>query len=187
MAQRMKSLEPPYSEGVLDAFRVVMPPGMEPLNIFRTVANNERVLSRMVNGGLLDRGSVSVAQRELVILRACAVCKAEYEWGVHVAAFSTAAGFSAAQIADTCSDIPDASLWSAEQRVLIRMVDELHHSATLSDESWAQLSESLSEPQLVEVIMLAGLYHAVSFVVNGLKVEREKFAPGFPPAQCQPE
>ena len=39
----------------------------------------------MMAGSLLDRGSISMRNRELMILRICARCGAEYEWGVHVA------------------------------------------------------------------------------------------------------
>ena len=177
---RIKSIEPPYTDQIQECFNVVMPPGMPPLNIFRTVGNNERVLSRMVRGGLLDRGTVSIAQRELVILRACAMCGAEYEWGVHVAGFATKAGFSEEQISGTCSKSIDASIWSREQQVLLQLVDELHVSSNLETETWSELSKLFTDEQLIELIMLAGLYHAVSFVVNGLKIENETFAPRFP-------
>lgn len=180
--QRIKSVQSPYSEQLQESFNVVMPPGMPPLNIFRVMGNNERVLSRMVKGGLLDKGSISIAQRELVILRACAICNAEYEWGVHVAAFGAKAGFSEAQIADTCSRVVSLEIWSDEQRSLIRLVDELNSSANISDDAWEELSEYFSHQQLIELVMLAGLYHAVSFIVNGLRIEHEKFAPPFPDA-----
>ena len=137
--QRIKPIEPPYSDEVQASFDVVMPAGMPPLNIFRTVATNERVLSRMVNGGLLDRGTISIAQRELVILRTCAVCKAEYEWGVHVAAFAAKAGFTQEQITDTCSEFAMPGLWSSQQLALIRLVDDLHRTASISDEAWDNL------------------------------------------------
>jgi alkylhydroperoxidase family enzyme len=177
---RIKSIEPPYSDQLQESFNVVMPAGMPPLNIFRTVGNNERVLSRMVRGGLLDRGSVSIAQRELVILRACAICGAEYEWGVHVAGFAAKAGFSEDQISGTCSKSIDVGIWSEEQQVLLQLVDELHVSSNLEDETWSELSKFFTDEQLIELIMLIGLYHAVSFLVNGLNIENETFAPKFP-------
>lgn len=177
---RIQPLNPPFSAAAQASFDVVMPAGMPPLNIFRTVGNNERVLSRMVGGGLLDRGSVSIAQRELVILRACANCKAEYEWGVHVAGFAQKAGFSDEQIAATCQTALDDALWSEEQLALLQLVDELHQEAQLRDDTWTLLRVFFSEEQLIELIMLAGLYHAVSFIVNGLKIENEVFAPRFP-------
>jgi alkylhydroperoxidase family enzyme len=62
------------------------------------------------------------------------------------------------------------------------LADELHNTQKVSDDLWATLSEHFNHEQLIELIMLAGLYHAVSFIVNGLKVPNEAFAPSFPQA-----
>lgn len=182
--QRIEAVEPPYSEELQSSFDVVMPPGIPPFNIFRTVGNNPRVLSRMVKGGLLDKGTISIPQRELVILRVCALCNAEYEWGVHVAAFSEKAQFTQEQVADTLSEKINESLWSKEQQSIINMVGELHSQSTVSDSAWAELEAHFNSAQLVELIMLAGLYHAVSFIVNALNIENESFAPTFPASRA---
>ena len=173
---RITPVEPPYCDELQNAFDVVMPPGVPPLNIFRTVARNPRVLSRMVRGGLLDKGSITLADRELVILRACAACNAPYEWKVHAAIFAEKAGFDAAQLADTRSGTPDASLWSDSQQALLAMVDALHSDADIDDTLWQRLAGHYTEEQLIELVMLAGLYHAVSFVVNAFRVADEDFA-----------
>lgn len=174
---RIAPVEPPYSDDLQSSFNVVMPEGVPPLNIFRTVGRNPRVLSRMVRGGLLDKGSISMADRELVILRACAVCKAEYEWGVHAAIFGEHAGFTAEQLADTWAEATDSTLWKRHQLAVLSMVDALHEQADLPDALWRELSGHYEDEQLVELVMLAGLYHAVSFVVNAFRVEREEFSP----------
>lgn len=179
-SQRIAPAEPPYSDELQASFDVVMPPGTPPLNIFRTVGRNPRVLSRMVRGGLLDRGSITLADRELVILRACAVCDADYEWGVHAAQFAAKAGFSDAQVADTWSGDADSAVWSETQQLLLELVDTLHADADIPDALWQRLSSHYSEEQLVELVMLAGLYHAVSFVVNAFRVERESFSIAVP-------
>src|SRR5690606_37551922 len=108
---RVQPLNPPYGADIQAAFDRIMPPGMAPLKLFRSMAHNPRVLQRMLAGGLLDRGSIALRERELLILRATALCGAEYEWGVHVAGFASKAGFTAEQIADTCSDSIDPALW----------------------------------------------------------------------------
>ncbi len=177
--QRINAIEPPYTDDVQRDFDRIMPPGMPPLNIFRTVANNPRVLSRMIAGGLLDRGSISIAERELVILRTCAVCGAEYEWGVHVSGFGHKTGMSRAQISDTVSPKPDPALWEDRLLMLMEMVDQLHGDSTIDDELWKRLAARYAEDQIVELVMLAGLYHAVSFIVNALVIEKEEFAPSF--------
>jgi hypothetical protein len=45
-------------------------------------------------GGLLDRGSIGLRDRAIVIDRACARCGSEYEWGVHVALFAARVGLT---------------------------------------------------------------------------------------------
>lgn len=178
--QRIPPLDPPFADELQESFDVVMPKGMPPLNIFRTMAHNPRVLSRIVRGGLLDRGSISIAERELVILRACARCRAEYEWGVHVAGFANKAGFTEEQVSNTIATDVDPALWSASQLAILAMVDEFHTRSDLSDETWEQMRAHYQKTQVIELMMLAGLYHAVSFMVNGLRLERETFAARFP-------
>ncbi|MDX5372431.1 MAG: carboxymuconolactone decarboxylase family protein [Pseudomonadaceae bacterium] len=177
---RVQPLNPPYGADIQDAFDRIMPPGMAPLKLFRSMAHNPRVLQRMLAGGLLDRGSIALRERELLILRATALCGAEYEWGVHVAGFAGKAGFTAEQIADTCSDSIDPALWSSAEQALVALADSLHASASVDDDLWRRLGEHFSDQQLIECLLLVGLYHAVSFVVNALRVEREDYAPRFP-------
>jgi len=59
-------------------------------------------------------------------------------------------------------------------------VDELHDTARVSDDLWAALARHWSEPQLLELLLLAGWYHAISFVGNGARVELEAWAARFP-------
>ena len=68
---RIAPLDPPYPDDVQSAFDKLMR-GAPPLLLFRTVARNPRVLQRMMAGGLLDRGSIPLRSRELMILRTCA-------------------------------------------------------------------------------------------------------------------
>ncbi len=177
--QRINAVEPPYMDSVQKDFARIMPAGMKALNIFRTVANNPRVLHRMIVGGLLDKGSIEIQDRELVILRTCALCRAEYEWGVHVAGFAAPAKIDHNQIADTQQKEMDRSLWNDKQLDLLSLVDQLHETQTCDDELWMKLRVHYREDQLIELIMLAGLYHAVSFIVNSVQIEKEPFAPGF--------
>lgn len=184
---RLDPVEPPYPPEVADDFARLMPPGMEPLLLFRTIAHNPRVLSRIRRGGLLDRGAIEPRDREIIILRTCARCGSEYEWGVHVAAFAAAVGLSEPQIRATVLGGPDDSEWSPRDRLLVRLADELHDSARVSDTLWEALGRHWGSAGVVELLVLAGLYHAISFVTNGLAIEREPFAEKFPAARNGPE
>jgi alkylhydroperoxidase family enzyme len=175
---RIAPLQPPYPPEVQADFDRIMR-GAPPLAIFRTVARNPRVLSRLIAGGLLDPGSITLRQRELVILRSCALCGAEYEWGVHAAVYGAKAGLTPLEIAATGCGRAAASTWSADEQLLLRLCEALHGSANVDDALWAELRAAFREDQLIELVMLCGLYHAVSFVVNALRIEREPFAPRF--------
>src|SRR5215831_9704656 len=120
---RIEPTAPPYSEPVRAALARVMPEGVEPLTLFRVLAVNERVFLRAMASGLLDRGSISVRQREIVILRTCARLGSEYEWGVHVTFFGDKAGFTKEEIAGTRTG--DGRPFTGAERLLVRAVDEL--------------------------------------------------------------
>ncbi len=179
MTARIAPLDPPYSQEIQAAFDTVMR-GLPPLKLFRTVAKNPRVLQRMMAGGLLDKGSVSIRSRELMILRTCANCGAEYEWSVHVAAYGAKSQWTQEQLYSSVHGAVDDSCWSAEDRLVIRLADQLHGTAKVDDALWTYLSAHFAQDQLIELIMLAGLYHAVSFMINATGVEREAMAPRYP-------
>ena len=174
---RIVPLEAPFEPAVSDTFARFLPPGMPPLKLFRTQAHNPRVLQRMFAGNLLDKGDIDQRARELVILRTCARCGSEYEWGVHVALFSKAAALSPADVAATLAPAP-AGLPEREA-LLLMAVDELHDTSSVSDELWKQLVRHYSSAQILEIIALVGNYHAISFLTNAARVELEDFAPRF--------
>jgi alkylhydroperoxidase family enzyme len=176
---RIAPIEPPYPPELQAEFDKVMR-GAPPLLLFRTVARNPRVLQRFLAASLLDRGSISLRSRELMILRTCALCKAEYEWGVHIAAFGGKAGWTQEQIEATVSGTPDNGCWSAEERAILILADELHRNSDVGDGAWHQATAHFSAEQLVELVMLAGLYHAVSYMANAFGVQHEESAPRFP-------
>src|SRR5258707_9498276 len=97
---RIAPIDPPYPPEIEAEFDKIMR-GAPPLLLFRTVARNPRVLQRFFAGSLLDRGSISLRVRELMILRTCALCGSEYKWGVHVSAFCSKAECTADQFHST--------------------------------------------------------------------------------------
>jgi alkylhydroperoxidase family enzyme len=175
---RLPAVTAPYEPAVADDFAKLMPPGMAPLALFRTLAHNPRVLGRIRRGGLLDPGSISVRERELVILRTTALCRAEYEWGVHVAFFGQAARFTEAQIAATVAGDPTA--FEPREQLVIALCDALHHELAIRDELWAELAAAYRPDQLIELIALAGQYRTIAYFTNALAIPLEPHAPRFP-------
>ena len=160
-----------------------MPPGSDadPLALFRTLAVHPDLASRMrvVGAGILGHGLVEPREREVVIHRTCARAGAEYEWGVHVVAFGRPLGFTEDQVAATAGDA-DLSAWSPREALLVRLADELHESATVSDELWSDLVDHWTPPQLLELVVTAGWYRLIAYVVNAARVELEPWAERLP-------
>jgi hypothetical protein len=115
----------------------------------------------------------------VVIDRVCARCGAEYEWGVHVAAFAAAAGFTEQQTAAIARTGADLSVLPPRDRLLVQMVDELHESSDVSDALWARLAEQWTAPQLIELLLLAGWYRAISYVCRVTRVPLEDWQARF--------
>jgi alkylhydroperoxidase family enzyme len=153
--------------------------GNDPLVLFTTLARDRRLFFKLFNSGLLDRGHLTIRQREIVILRVTAQCGAEYEWGVHVAAYARKADLDERQIAALARDRDLGEHWGDEDRVLIRLCDTLHDSCGVDDDLWLSLAEYHSDEAIIELLMLAGYYRMVSYLANGLRLPLEPNAPRF--------
>src|SRR5271168_4304952 len=104
MTARIAPAPQPYEADMEETLARLMPPEVEPLVLFRTLARSPRLFRRFMAGGLLDTGTITLREREIAIDRVCARCGGEYEWGVHIALFAQKAGFAAAEIAATVTE-----------------------------------------------------------------------------------
>jgi alkylhydroperoxidase family enzyme len=177
---RIAPLGPPFPAEIQQAFDAIMPPGVPPLVLFTTLARNPRVFQRFRAASLLDKGSISLREREIVIDRTTARCGSEYEWGVHIAFFAERAGLSAEQVRATAKGAACDAAWTKRESLLIQLVDALHDDAQVSDALWSTLAATFSEEQLLELVVLTGFYHTVSFVTNALRLPLEPYAARFP-------
>src|SRR5437763_6707423 len=100
---RIAPLEPPYEQEIAGQFDRIMR-GAPPLLLFRVMAGNPRAWEKFRAGSLLDRGPLSIREREIVIDRTCALTNCEYELGVHVETFAEEANMSEEQITVTVID-----------------------------------------------------------------------------------
>jgi 4-carboxymuconolactone decarboxylase len=181
---RIQPLEPPYDPETEALLKKWMPPGAEtePLRLFRTLAVHDELASRMrpLGAGILGHGRVEPREREIVIHRTCARAGAEYEWGVHALAFGKPLDLDNAQIAATARGSAEDPAWSEDDALLIRLADELHESCTVSDALWEELAERFSDDQLLELVITAGWYRLLAYVINAAGVEHEPWAARFP-------
>lgn len=178
---RIEPLSPPYDQEVAAHLAQTMPPGQDPIGLFRTLAVNLGMARGMWHFARHELGrslTISVRQREILIDRTCARCGCEYEWGVHVAYFADRAGLSSEQVTSLTTGGTGDSCWTDDaDRLLIRVADELHDTSEVSDELWSALSKHYDHAQLLDIVMLCGWYHAISFVATAARVETEPWAP----------
>jgi alkylhydroperoxidase family enzyme len=178
-APRIAVLEPPYAPEIAEQFDRIMR-GAPPLVLFRVMAGHARAWEKFRGGGLLDRGPLSLRQREIIIDRTCARTGCEYEWGVHVTTFAGAARLTEDQIRATVHGGATEACWSEAEQALISTVDALHERATLSEAEFVGLSAHYDEAQILEIILLCGFYRTVSYLANGLALQLEEKAARFP-------
>ena len=179
---RIAPAQPPFEPEVQAWLDRTMPSGKPPLALFTTLARDTRLFVKFFSAGLLDRGHLSLRQREVVIHRTAALCGSEYEWGVHVAAFAAHVKLTPEQLHATVHGGADAACWSDEDRLLIRLCDALHAGCTIDDALWQALRERFSEEAMLELLMLAGFYRTVSYLTNALRLPPEPDGARFPPA-----
>ena len=183
MDARIEPLGPPYTPDVDTQLKAMMPPGVPPILLFRTFAKHPAMTSALMAWGgyeLSDQLSLGVRDREIVIDRVCARCRCEYEWGVHVAFFAERAELTSDQVASLTHGAASDPCWSDERdRLLIEIVDQLHETSTIDEALFDRARTVFDEPQLLDLFLLVGWYHAISFCANAAGVELEDFAPRF--------
>lgn len=181
MTARIAPATPPFAPDLQAAIDRTMR-GKPPLVLFTTLLRDERLARKFFAGGLLDRGHLTLRQRELVIDRTTALCGAEYEWGVHVAGFGPHIGLDAAQQQALVHGTADDACWAdGDERLLLQLCDALHARCDVDDALWQALAARFSEGALLELLMLAGFYRTVSILTNALRLPLETDAARFPP------
>jgi 4-carboxymuconolactone decarboxylase len=148
-------------------------------NIFKTMSNHPDLAKRWMvfANHILGKSSLSVRDRELVILRIGFLCQAGYEWGQHVQ-IARAAGMSDEEIR-SCKSGPDTAGISALDKLLLQATDELHGDAHVSDATWAGLSEHYDTQQMMDLVFTIGQYNLVSMALNSFGVQLDEGLPGW--------
>lgn len=146
------------------------------LNIFTTLGRHPDLFRRWVSfGGTLLAGQLEGRLRELVILRTAARTQADYEWAHH-APTATGLGVSEEELAALRRPLADHP-WGADELAVLRAVDEMHDTWTLSDVTWEPVHRLLGDAVTIELVMLVGQYHLVALLLRTLRVEVEPAAP----------
>ena len=176
---RVAPLRSPYEPDVAEVLQALGPP----LALFRVFARRPARARGILGWGryYLSRNlALTMRDRELVILRTTALLRAQYEWGIHVAAYADKARLDGDQIRSVTRGSADDACWSdPRDRAVLRAVDELCRSHDLSDAAWQALVEAVGEDGAIDLLLLRGWYHGISFVARAARLPDEPDTPTF--------
>lgn len=169
---RVAPVEPPFDEQTAAALERLGPP----IALFRVFARRPERARGVFGWGsyyLSRRAALTLRQRELVIDRTAARCVADYEWSIHATMFADRAGLDAAQLRSLAHGDARDECWDDADRAIIAAVDALHDGNDLDDGEWDALVRAAGADGAVDVLLVCGWYHAISFVARGLRLPLE--------------
>ncbi|WP_213571233.1 carboxymuconolactone decarboxylase family protein [Rhodococcus sp. USK13] len=143
-------------------------------NLFGVFAYHPELINAFLkfNGYLLSRSSLTLRDRELMILRVAFLQKCEYEWAQHVI-IAGRAEISDAEIARV-RDEPDSPEWTDVERALLGSVDDLLDGGKIRDDNWAVLSKNFDTQQCMDLLYTVGCYSMLAMVMRSLDVTPEE-------------
>lgn len=152
----------------------------KPINIFGTLAHHPKLMKRfnVLGGFFLNAGLLPAREREIVILRVGWNCRAVYEFGQHTV-IGMREGLTIAEVTALCRPA-NTHAWSESDAALIALADDLCTDDCVSDATWKRLQARWDEPELIELVMVAGMYRMVSGFLNSMGVQLDPTVPGWP-------
>jgi len=150
-------------------------------NLYRTLGHAPVILETWIDfAWTLRSEAVSDRRlRELVIMRTAQLNETDYEWRHHYP-MALEHGATAEQLSEL-ERWEESPLFSAPERAVLAMAEELARTARLSDAGWAGLAEHFDDVERVELVLTASFYACVSRVLGALEIDLEPRYEVYPP------
>ena len=159
--------------------------GQRAANVFVTFVRNPPAdrLRGPINQHVLNGTTLSVRQRETLLMRIGVLCRSEYEWAAHSRLGRRAGMMTDADVARIIAG-PDAGGGDPLETALLRATDELYRDVRVSDDTWAALAKGLDTKQLLDVLIAVGGYRSASMAINsaGVQLDANMADFRFPPS-----
>jgi alkylhydroperoxidase family enzyme len=127
------------------------------------------------NGHILYGTTLSLRQREILVLRVAAVRHSPYEWAQHLV-HKDEAGLTDEDIARIAFG-PEAPFLDPLEQALIRAVDELIGEGAISRGTWSVLAGTLDERQILDTIFTVGCYDTLAWLYDSMELQLESDLP----------
>lgn len=148
-----------------------------PLNIFRMLAHAETCFKPVLRlgGSILGKQKLDGKLRELALLHAVKLDGGEYEWVQHVP-IALALGANDAQIKALETGKISAPCFDAEEQAVLRFTGEVVERTGASPEALAAVRQTLSEREVVELIIMIGFYMMMARLTEtaGVEIDPQK-------------
>jgi alkylhydroperoxidase family enzyme len=152
------------------------------LNVMTTLANHTDLFKRWVifANHFLFKSTLSLRDREILILRTGWLAGCEYEWGQHLKIAAEDCGFGDHEF-DAIAEGASASLWSPAEAALIRAADGIYIDAFVDDAAWETLVSHYHQPQLFDIVFMVSNYLMLAMGLNSFGVQLDPGFTGFRP------
>lgn len=157
-----------------EAVRAIM--GAAPINVVRMLANGSPAMFEgfvQYSGSFFTKSRLPADLREIAILRAGYLAGADYETWQHEA-IARDVGLSDIQIGAVQDGGSHPDILSPAQQAVLDFADEVIVSVRATDRTLAEVRRHLENDQLIDLIMVTGLYMTVSRLLETTGVEREE-------------
>jgi alkylhydroperoxidase family enzyme len=122
------------------------------------------------NGHILFATTLTVRQRELLVLRVAHRRDATYEWAQH-AVLAADADITADEVERIRRpSVTEADGWSPLDAAVLRAADELIDDARIADDTWAALATDLDPQQMLDLIFTVGAYDVLAMALRSFDV-----------------
>lgn len=192
LSTRLPLRPPPYEPEVAAAVQSTAFKGLlSPLNLRLALANHGKLgpAFQAMAHVVLFQCALPERDREIAIIRTGALTRSEYEWGMHVSIYADKCGLDTAQVDELTRSTGwqqlTPALWTDKERLIVRMVDELHRHSTVSDQTWESLCAGWPQAQVIELLFASSFYHMAAFFLNSAAVPLEHGAERFAPPLSQ--
>lgn len=146
--------------------------GQRAANVFVTFVRNPPAdrARGPINQHILSSTTLSVRQRETLLMRIGVLCRSEYEWAAH-SRLGRRAGMTDADVARIVAGPGSASGGDPLETALLQATDELYRDDVVSDKTWSALARGLDTKQLLDVLIAVGGYRSTSMAINSAGVQ----------------
>jgi alkylhydroperoxidase family enzyme len=145
--------------------------GGEPLNLYRALANNPKLLSAWVEFAYaLRAGNTPRKLREIMILRTAQMNHSEYEWAQHLK-MGQKVGVTLEQI-ESLGYWWDSNAFDPIERAALAFTEAIVHNH-MTDEVYQALASHFSPEDMTELLLTASFYCMVPRFLNAASITTE--------------